>query len=128
MDNFNSSEIKYKFQPFGKYYYESQIFPRVEVYIPEIVNVFFIQFFRKVKDADVKQALKNLERGFYGSVFAYLDNSEHYVLKEINNRRKIKKEDQTHLLTIGLYADFKREFHKVMDANSGGLYEIEEMM
>jgi ABC-type molybdate transport system substrate-binding protein len=128
MDNFNSSEIKYKFKPYGKYYYETEIFPHVECWTDELVHIFFIQFFKKVKDADVKQALINLERGFYTSVFVYLDNSEHFALNIVNVRRKIKKEDQTHLLTIGLYADFKRAFHKIMDANSGGLYEIEEMM
>jgi hypothetical protein len=128
MDNFNSSEIKYKFTPYGKYYFETEIKPKLDCWTDDLVHMFFIEFFKKVKDADVKQSLKDLERGFYTSVFVYLDNAEHFAINRVRNHRKIKKEDQTHLITIGLYADFKRAFHKVMDANSGGLYEIEEMV
>ena len=126
MNNFIRTETKYKFQPYGKYYYETEIKPIVEDYGFELVHLFFIDFFNKVKDEHVKQCLKDLENSLFDAVYNFLDNTQHYAIKTVSDNRKIKKIDQTYLLTIGLYPQFKHELYKVLEANSGGLYEVEE--
>jgi hypothetical protein len=119
-------ETKYRFTEAGLAYYETEYRNVIEPHGYGLADTFFKEIFQRVKDEDVPEFLKQIQKTLYCRVFNFLSDVEHLALDMIRKNRKLPKEDQTHLLTIGLLPCFKCEMYNVLEVTSNKLYVEDE--